>query len=79
VDYRKPVFEALATIRDAVAYAEASGTPLFILSIDFKEAFDRISHEYLFETLRKHGLSEKFLRRIRNIYSNDTSITNLSD
>ena len=35
------VFEALATLRDAVTYAEVSGTPLCILSIDFKEAFDR--------------------------------------
>ena len=52
------VFEALATIRDAVAYTEVSGTPLCIISIDFKETFDRISHDYLFATLRKHGLSE---------------------
>jgi hypothetical protein len=61
------VFDALATIRDAVTYAKVSGTPLCILSIDFKEVFDRISYEYLFETLRKHKLSEQFLRRIRNI------------
>jgi len=67
------VFEALATIRDAVAYAEVSGTPLCILSIDFTEAFDRISHAYLFELLRKHGFSERFRQRLRNIYSNATS------
>ena len=46
-----------------------SGTPLCILSIDFKETFDRISHDYLFATLRKHGFGEQFLRRIRNIYN----------
>jgi hypothetical protein len=60
------VFEELATIRDAVAYAEVSGFPLCILSIDFKESFERISHYYFFARLRKHGLNEKFLRHIRN-------------
>ena len=56
-----------------MAYAEVSGTPLCILSIDFTEAFDRISHDYLFELLRKHGFSERFRQRLRNIYSNATS------
>jgi len=72
------VFEAFATIRDAVAYAEVSGTPLCILSIDFKEAFDRISHYYLFATMRKHGLRKHFLLSIRNIYSNGTSAVQIN-
>jgi len=38
------VFEAVATVRDAVAYADATRTPLYIVTIDFKEAFDKISH-----------------------------------
>jgi hypothetical protein len=42
------IFDAAAAVRDVVAYAEVSGTPLCILSIDFKEAFDKISHDYLF-------------------------------
>jgi hypothetical protein len=42
------IFEAIATIRDAVAYEEVTGAPLCLQSIDFKEAFDQISHEYLF-------------------------------
>jgi hypothetical protein len=64
------VFEALATIRDAVTYAEFTGTPLFLLSIDFKEAFDNISHDYLIAILWEHGFREHFRRSIQNIYSN---------
>jgi hypothetical protein len=67
------VFEALATIRDAVAYAELTGTPLCLLSIDFKEAFDNISHDYLIAILREHGFSEHFQRCIQNIYNNASS------
>jgi len=48
----------VAAIQDAVAYAEVSNTPLCVLSIDFKEAFDNISHTYLFELLREYGFDE---------------------
>jgi hypothetical protein len=40
------VFDALATIRDAVAYAEVTHKPMCIVSLDFQGAFDNIAHEY---------------------------------
>jgi hypothetical protein len=72
------VFEALATIRDAVAYAEFTGAPMCPLSTDFKEAFDNISHDYLIAILREHGFSEHFRRRIQNIYSNESSAVQIN-
>ena len=47
------VFDAVATVRDAVAYADATGIPLCVLIIDFKEAFYKISHSYLYTLLRQ--------------------------
>jgi len=47
------VFEADATVRDAVAYANARRTPMCVVTIDFKEAFDKISHSYLFAVLKR--------------------------
>ena len=44
----KSIFDAVGTVRDAIAYAETSGTPLCVLSLDFTEAFDRMAHAYLF-------------------------------
>jgi hypothetical protein len=43
----KSIFDAVATVRDAVAYAETASIALCVLSLDFKEAFDKISHTYL--------------------------------
>jgi len=40
------VFDAVATVRDAVPYAEATGIPLCVLTVDFKVAFDKISHSH---------------------------------
>ena len=67
------VFQAIATTRDAVAYAEVTRTPLCVLSIDFQGAFDNLSHEYLFELLCKYGFSERFRKRMWSIYNNPTS------
>ena len=67
------VFEAIATIRDAVTYAEVTRTPLCVLTIDLQGAFDNLSHEYLFEVLCKYGFSELFRKFIWNIYNNSTS------
>ena len=66
-------FEAIATIRDAVAYVEVTISPLCVLTIDFQGAFDNLSHEYLFEVLCKYGFSESFRKRTWNIYKNSTS------
>ena len=37
------IFDAVATVRDAVAYANATRTPMCVVTIDFQEAFDNIS------------------------------------
>ena len=66
-------FDAVATIRDAVAYAETTGTPVCVLAIDFKEAFDRISHSYLYTLLRQYGFNDRFQQKIRNICDNATA------
>ena len=67
------VFNAVVTVRDAVAYAEANGIPLCVLNIDFKETFDKISHSYVYALLRQYGFSDRFQQRIRNIYDNATA------
>jgi hypothetical protein len=64
------ILEAIANIRDAIAYAEYSGSKLCIASLDFKEAFDDISHHYPFTLLRTYGFSTQIRRYIQDIYTN---------
>jgi hypothetical protein len=47
----RSIVDALATVRDVIAYHETTRTPLCLLSLDFRQAFDRISHDYLFQVL----------------------------
>jgi len=60
-------------VREAIAQAEVKGKPLCVLSLDFQEAFDRISHQYLFNILRDHGFNDLFIERIKCMYENAIS------
>ena len=47
--YGHSIFEATATVREAIPYTEYKRTSMYILSFDFKEAFDNITYDYLFQ------------------------------
>jgi len=67
------VFETVASVRDAIEYAEVMKKPLCVVSIDFNAAFDRISHNYLEEVLRATGHGNPFLDRVMGLYRNASS------
>jgi len=45
-------------LSDIIAFAETEKVPLCVLSIDFKNSFDNIAHEYLFQTLKRYGICD---------------------
>jgi hypothetical protein len=49
------IFDALDTVRDVVALADLCRLPICLLSMDFKGAFDFLSHEFLEEVLQHYG------------------------
>jgi len=56
-----------------LAQAEVTCVPLCVLSSDFQEAFDRISHQYLFTILRSYGFRDWFVERIKSMYEEAAS------
>ena len=69
----RTIFEAIVTVREAIAQAEVTRVPLCVLSLDVQEAFDRISHKYLFPILRSYGFSDWFVERIKRMYEEAAS------
>ena len=67
------ITEAVSTVREAIAQAEMTDTPLCVLTLDFQEAFDTVSHKYLFKILRNYGISPWFIERIKDLYDNATA------
>jgi hypothetical protein len=43
------------------------------MSLDFKKAFDKTAHRYLFEVLESSGLSREYQLRLKRMYSKATS------
>jgi hypothetical protein len=62
------ILDALSCVRDVLAHAEVTGTPLCTLTLNFKQAYDSISHRYLFYILRRYGISQWFAERIHALY-----------
>jgi hypothetical protein len=67
------ILDAVAEIRDVVAYAEYTHTKMCILTLDFRAAFDNIAHDYLYQILRDHGFSERAIAQIRLLYEGATA------
>ena len=44
-----------------------------MLSLDFKNAFDRIAHNYLFQKLQGYGIGNAFIAGIERMYEGTTS------
>lgn len=47
--------------------------PLYLAFIDYKKAFDSISHESIWESLKALNINENYINILKNIYSNSTS------
>ena len=69
----RTIFEAMETVREATAQAEVTRVLLCVLSLDLQEAFDRISHQYIFTILRSYGFRDWFVERIKSMYEEAAS------
>ena len=47
-------------------------TPLYILSLDWRQAFDSLDHTAMLEALRRFGLSDKMIAAVAAIYEAPT-------
>lgn len=69
----RKITDSLVLIRDTICYARDRNIRLVVLNLDFEKAFDRVSHQYLFEVLRKVGLPDRFIAWVGLLYRGITS------
>jgi len=69
----KAIFQAVTTVREAIAQAEVKWALLCVFSLDFQEAFDGNSYQYLFTILRSYGFRKYFIERIKCLYEDALS------
>lgn len=69
----RTINDNVSLIRDAIYYANETNTLLALISIDQLKAFDRVSHDFLFQVLHKFGFGQVFQQWIKTIYHNVSS------
>ncbi|KAJ4426119.1 hypothetical protein ANN_26928 [Periplaneta americana] len=67
----RKITDNLEALRDTVFYFDTNRhESAGLLSLDFQKAFDNISHQYLFQTMKRMNIPEMIINVIRFIYSN---------
>ena len=61
-------------IRDILYDMETSESDSFFVSVDFKGAFDKVSHCFLFKVLEKIGFQPSFVNFIKALYHSAASV-----
>lgn len=69
----RSIHHHLILIRDLISFSNQTKRPLYVLSFDQRKAFDRVSWDFLFATLRRFGFSEDFISIIQTLYSDISS------
>lgn len=69
----RKITDSLVLIRDTICYARDRNIRLVVLNLDFEKAFDRVSHQYLFQVLQKMGFPERFIAWVGLLYRGITS------
>ena len=75
----RDIQEMNVVIRDLVEDMERSSTDSFFVSLDFKKAYDSISHDFLFQVLGKYGFPDDFSNLIKELFRDAGSHVLLMD
>ena len=72
------LLDAVATGCDSIAYAESKKKHC-VFSLDFKNAFDRVSHGYLFKIIHGYGIGSPLINGIWHLCEGATSSKQIND
>ena len=67
---QRSAMQNLRLVQDIIEYCDFGNYPGILLFLDFKKAFDNVSHEFLIQLLQKFNFKESFINWIKVIYTN---------
>ncbi len=68
----RSILDNLHLVRDIYDFAFNNNINLVFLSLDQEKAFDRVDHNFLFETLKAFGFGDIFISMIKLLYNEAT-------
>jgi hypothetical protein len=64
------IIDATTALRDIIAAAIGTQRAICLMVLDFKRAFDKISHTYLHRQFRQYNYGDKLQKAIKSLYTN---------
>lgn len=72
------ISDNISLIRDVLDLSGSLGCELGLISLDQEKAFDRVEHQYLWQTLQAFGFSSGFIAQIQVLYSDIESVLKIN-
>ena len=66
----RSIFDQIKLTKLLISYAEQEKKNGAIVALDQEKAYDKITHDYLWKTLKKMGIPAHFTNIIKNLYEN---------
>ena len=73
---QRTIFNNLFLIRDIIKFSKEKNIKLYLLQIDQEKAFDKVDHDFLYNTMEKIGLCDTFIKFIQILYNTSIIINN---
>ena len=64
--------------RSMIHYCKTHQKNGYILSLDQEKAYDKIAHDYLWKSLEKYGLPQKFIQKIQKLYKKARTVVSVN-
>lgn len=72
------ISDNVALIRDVLEVSSSLAVKTGLISIDQEKAFDRVEHQYLWQTLAAFGFNPGFIAKIQVLYSDIASVLKIN-
>lgn len=72
------ISDNVSPIRDILDLSSSLGCDLGLISIDQEKAFDRVEHQYLWQTLNAFGFNSGLIAKIQVLYSDTESVLKIN-
>lgn len=69
----RDIADTTISIKDTIRYMNEKKKRVFLISLDFEKAFDRVEHSFLFDILQNFGFGENFKKWISILYKGATT------
>ena len=63
---------------ETLYWAKISKQPMIFLKLDFSKAYDKVSWQFLFCTMHKMNISNKFIQWVKLLFENASAVVNLN-